>query len=210
MKLRGLRMLQSLAVLGLLAPCAYVLLAGDMPVAVEMLLLVMVILGFLSAIIWLFYLKTWHAILPMLIIWALFLPAVMSYGGIAHKFDLDAVRDQVLRQLGVTDFVVQKSNYVLPAFDPGGSWQIALSRAVAAPTPTPTPTPSLAEPNIDFFLCDPQNLGIKNANGTIAHELLQYCADTHFSPLCQQPGHCSVKLMHSPKSKIIYLSVSEF
>jgi hypothetical protein len=204
MKTRVLRFLQSLAVLGLLAPCAYLLLEGDMPVAVEMLLLVTVILGFLSTIVWLFWLKTWHAIFPMLFILALFLPAVLSFGGIAHKFDLDAVRDQVLQQLGATDFVVQKSSYVLPAFDPAGTWQIALSQAVASPKL------GLADPNINFSLCDPGILKIKNADGNFAQAQQEFCADTHFSPLCALPGHCSITLTHSTKSNIIHISVSEF
>jgi hypothetical protein len=204
MKMRGLRLLQSLAVLGLLAPCAYLLLEGDMPVAVEMLLLLTVILGFLSAIVWLFWLKTWHALFPMLFILALFLPAVISFGGIAHKYDLDAVRDQVLQQLGAADFVVLQSSYVLPAFDPAGSWQIALSQPVIAPKL------GLAAPNINFFLCDQPSLKITNADATLAQEPQEYCADTHFSPLCALPGHCSIRLTHSAKSNLIDLSVSEF
>jgi hypothetical protein len=204
MKIHRLRLLQSLAGLGLLAPCAYVLCQGDMPVALELLLMLTVILGFLSAIIWLLYLKTWHAIFPMLFIFALSLPTLFSYAGIAHKWDLDAVRDQVLRQLGATDFVVMQSDYSLVGFDPAGSWQIALS------TPVASPTLGLAEPNIDFYLCDPQSLRLKNADGTFAPEQQQYCADTHFSRLCEAPGHCSIALAHSPKSSVIHLDVSNF
>ena len=143
-----LRVFQYLTLFGVLAPPIYIACIDQLPVTVELLLMVLTILGFVGAVLWMYCLKTWHVVFPMLLVFVLLPFAVISNAGIWSKFDLDAVRDKVLAQLGSgPNFLVRHAHYEVIGIDPAASWEIELLQP-----PLPAPVLGLTEPDIDFFV----------------------------------------------------------
>lgn len=216
---KWLRLFQCLTVFGVLAPPLYIAFIDQLPVELEMLLMLLTILGFIGAFLWMYSLNTWRAVFLMLLVFALFPFALLSYGGIAKKFELDAVRDKVLEQLGSdSNFIVRCSDYDLPGIDPSADWEIELQRTL--PAPVLGWGPQLIEPAIDFSLLEVSEAWYSHAD--IAQRLAGvpgitnssgfriYSADTHYSSVCIAPGHCDVELTFSPDSKVLLLHVNNF
>jgi len=214
-----LRVFQCLTLLGVLAPPIYVACIDQLPVAIELFLLVLVVLGFIGAVLWMCWLKTWHVVFPMLLGFALFPFALISYAGIMSKFNLDAVRDKVLAQLGSdSNFIVRRADYEVIGFDRSASWEIELLQPL--PAPVLGREPGLIEADIDFFLRNSDE--DYSSPAAIAKRLARvaditdtsgfriYGADTHSTFLCNAPGHCAVELIFSPDSKVLLLSVDNF
>ena len=214
-----LRLFQCLTLFGVLAPPVYIAFIDKLPVTAELLLLLLTMLGFFSAVLWMFWLKTWLVVFPMLLAFALLPCALFSNAGIWHKFHLDAVRDKVLAQLGSdSNFTVRRADYHVTGFDPSASWEIELQQPL--PAPVLGWGPKLIEPDIDFLLRDatdewygPAAIAKRLARVpsiTDASGFRVYAADTHYTPLCNAPGHCAVELTFSPDSKLLLLDVGNF
>ncbi len=214
-----LRLFQCFTLFGVLAPPVYIAFIDELPVTAELLLLLFTILGFIGAVLWMYSLKTWHVVFPMMLAFALFPFALLSYGGIAKKFELDAVRNKVLAQLGSdSNFIVRRDDYDLPGIDPSANWEIELQQTL--PAPVLGWGPELIEPAIDFSLVEVSEAWYSHAD--IAHRLAGvpgitdssgfriYSADTHYSSVCSAPGHCDVELTFSPDSKVLLLHVNNF
>ena len=209
-----LRLFQSLALLGVLAPTVYFAIDGA-PVGVVLFLLMLTMLGFIGAVLWLLCVDTWHMISPLALALMLFPLALFSVAGIGAKFELDAIRDKVLMQLGAkTEFRVRRSSYSLPGFDPSGFWEIELLK------PLPAPRLHLVPPDINFSVRDATDAWygpaaiakrlVSAPSITDTHRFRVYAADTHYSDLCDAPGHCSIELTFSPDSKVLLLDVGNF
>ena len=197
----------------------FIVFDGDLPVVLELLLMLLTMLGFIGAFLWMYSLDTWRAIFPMLLVFALFPFALLSYGGIAIKFELDDVRDKVLEQMGSdSNFIVRRADYDLPGIDPSANWEIELHQTL--PAPVLGWGPELIEPAIDFSLLEVSEAWYSHAE--IAQRLAEvpgitdssgfriYSADTHYSSVCSAPVHCDVELTFSPDSKVLLLRVSNF
>ena len=192
---------------------------SELPVNTVLLLLMLTILGFFGTVLWMYWLRTWRAVFPMLLAFVLFPFALLSNAAIWTKVDLDSVRDKVMAQLGsAPNFIVRRADYHLTGFDPSGSWEIELVQPL--PAPVLGWGPGLTEPDIDFSLLDVSEAwysytdiadrvagvpGIANMR-----DFRVYAADIHYTSLCRAPGHCDVELTFSPDAKVLFLHVSNF
>lgn len=150
---KWLRLFQGLTLFGVLSPTIYYAFDGEIPIAIVLLLLVLTIFGFISAVLWMYQLNTWRVVFPMLLTFALMPFALFSCAGIANKFELDAVRNKVLEQLGSdSNFTVRSAEYHLTGFDPSASWEIEVPKTL--PAPVLGWGPGLIEPDIDFSLLE--------------------------------------------------------